>query len=128
MKVFIVEDDQILLLMLKRMVERLGFSLAGSAIGGAEAIKKIKSLKPDLIFMDIMLKDDIDGISVAEAIQDLGCDIIYITGNSDQMFRDRAEKTGYHDYLVKPISFDIIKESVGRLAVKNENGTEPDSG
>ncbi|MCC5913428.1 MAG: response regulator [Balneolaceae bacterium] len=127
MRVFIVEDDQILLLMLKRMVERLGFQLAGSAIGGAEAIKKIRSTNPDLVFMDIMLKDDIDGISVAEAIKDQNCDIIYITGNSDQIFRERAAKTGYHEYLVKPISFDIIKESVGRLTVKSDN-SETNSG
>lgn len=116
MNVFIVEDDNVLLLMLERMIDRMGFNIAGTAQSGAEAINKINQTLPDLILMDIILKDNIDGITVAESISpEYSSSIIYITGNSDQVNRSRAEKTGYHDYLVKPASYMELKSSIDRL-------------
>ncbi|WP_281179589.1 response regulator [Rhodohalobacter halophilus] len=56
MKIFIVEDDRVLQLMLKKMVERLGHSISGTAISGSDAIESILTSKPDLILMDIQLK------------------------------------------------------------------------
>lgn len=119
MRVFVVEDDQVLLLMLKRMVGRMGFELCGTAVTGKDAIEQISELRPELIFMDIMLKDNIDGVTVAEKISSLySPKVIYITGNSDPYFKGSAEKIGYHDYLIKPVSFEMIRESVNRIESK----------
>lgn len=116
MNVFIVEDDNVLLLMLERMVTKMGFTISGTAQSGADAIKKINNANPDLILLDIILKDHIDGITVAESIPEkYSSYIIYITGNSDQMNKKRAEKTGFHDYLIKPASFVELKSSIDRL-------------
>lgn len=85
---------------------------------GGEAIRLAKELTPDLILMDIMLEDDIDGIEAMITIQkeDIKSPVIFITGNSDSYNRDRAEAVNYVDYLVKPISFSILKDSVDKLS------------
>jgi two-component system, response regulator PdtaR len=116
MRVFIVEDDEILLLMLNRMVERMGLEIVGNAGSGAEAIRKIIETRPDLLLMDIILSDDIDGIDVVRTVKKrLDCPVIYITGNSDAAIRNRAKKFGYHDYLVKPANYESLRESIETL-------------
>ena len=115
MKIFIVEDDHVLQLMLKKMIDRLGHHLCGTAIEGSEAIKKILESSPDLVLMDIQLKDDIDGIQVVETLKkENDIQVIYITGNSDSKFKKRAEKFGFVDYLIKPISYDVLSESISK--------------
>lgn len=116
MKIFIVEDDRVLQLMLKKMIERLGHEILGTAISGSEAIEKIQSLSPDLVLMDIQLKDDIDGIQVVEHIKsEQNIQVIYITGNSDQKYKERAKRFGYTDYLIKPLSFEVLTESISKV-------------
>ncbi len=120
MRVFIVEDDEILLLMLNRMVERLGFEVVGNAGEGSVAIRQILREKPDLLLMDIILRDEIDGISVVETVKEkLDCLVIYITSNSDAAIRNRAKKTGYDDYLIKPTNIEILKKSIAGITKSN---------
>ena len=116
-KVLIVEDDKVLSLLLTKMVEKMNYHVVGFATAGREAIQKNQDLAPDLILMDIMLEDDVDGIDAMLAIREANIDVpvIYITGNSDIYNRQRAEKTNFVDYLVKPVSFDILKESFQKL-------------
>lgn len=116
MEIFIVEDDRVLQLMLKKMVERLGHQVSGTAIKGSEATEKIITTTPDLLLMDIQLKDDIDGIQVVQSVKkDLDIPVIYITGNSDIKFKERANSFGYIDYLIKPISFETLTESISKV-------------
>lgn len=84
---------------------------------GREAIRCAKELNPDIILMDIMLEDDVDGIDAVSAIQndELFIPVIFITGNSDPYNRQRAEQIQYVDYLVKPISYSILKDSVDKV-------------
>lgn len=120
MTVFIVEDDRVLSLILSRMIEKLNHKIIGSATTGSDSIKKIKELRPDLILMDISLKDDIDGITVTENITQIYSPaIIYVTGNSDSKNRNRASEFGYHDYLIKPISFEDLRASFKTLNGSN---------
>lgn len=116
MTVFIVEDDRVLSLILLRMIEKMNYEVIGSATTGSDSIQKIKELRPDLIVMDISLKDDIDGITVTENITKVySPSVIYVTGNSDSKSRNRAKEFGYHDYLIKPISFEELQSSFNSL-------------
>jgi two-component system, response regulator PdtaR len=115
MNVFIVEDDQVLLLMLNKMITRLGYNVCGTSIRGAEAINGILETDPDLILMDIQLKDKIDGIEVTSEIKKKkDYPVIYITGNSDHHYRIRAEKYGFADYMIKPVTLDDLKAAISR--------------
>lgn len=111
--IYIVEDDPVLSLILTRMVLKMEFSVAGSSATGRESIDKITELEPSVVLMDISLKDEIDGTMVAnEIVRSYNPIIIYITGNSDAKNKRKAEKSGYHDYLIKPVSFDQLKDSI----------------
>lgn len=117
MNVLIIEDDKVLALLLTKMVERLNYHVLGTYTKGSEAIKKTKELSPDLVLMDIMLEDDIDGIDATKEFQktNTSSKVIYITGNSDSYNRERANSTEHIDYLVKPISIDDLKKSISKI-------------
>ncbi len=120
MNVFIVEDDQVLLLMLRKMITKLGYNVAGTSIRGADAIKQIPKANPDLVLMDIQLKDDIDGITVTAEIKKFKeFPVIYITGNSDSHFRNRAKKYGYIEYLVKPVTTDDLSAVIENSGLRS---------
>lgn len=113
--VLIVEDDMILSMVLERMILKLNHSVVGKVITGKEAIESAIELDPDLILMDIQLKDDIDGISAMHQIRDhSSVPVIYITGNSDEYNLSRAKETEYVDYLVKPIQMSDLKSSIDK--------------
>jgi CheY-like chemotaxis protein len=114
-KVLIVEDDMIISMVLERMIKKLGHHVIEKVITGQGAIDSTFEHNPDLILMDIQLKDDIDGISAMEEIRNKSdVNVIYITGNSDQYNLSRAEKTNFVDYLVKPIQMSHLKKSISK--------------
>ncbi len=117
MNVIIVEDNKVLSLLLCKMIERIGLKILDVISTGNEAIDKITQLQPDLIFMDIMLEDDISGIDVMEILrnQNINTPVIYITGNSDPYNREKAAKTCYTAFLTKPITFDELAQSVSKV-------------
>ena len=118
--ILIVEDDMILSMVLERMILKLDYSVAGKEITGEKAIESANALQPDLILMDIQLKDDIDGIEAMHEIRNNSdVPVIYITGNSDQYNLDRARETGFVDYLVKPIQMSDLENSINKAFVKN---------
>lgn len=103
--VIIVEDDMILSLVMSRIVENLGFKVVANADNGDEAIKQIKEYKPDVVVMNVSLKGSIDGIETVSRICSFSnAPVIYVTGHSDKHHITRAQKTGFIDYLLKPIS------------------------
>lgn len=113
--VMIVEDDLILNLLYESYLEKLGYDAEGELVYGKTAIEVAQKIEPDLILMDISLEGDIDGITAMNEIRKFSdVPVIYITGNSDPHHVQRAKETGYLDYLVKPIEFNDLKESIER--------------
>lgn len=111
--VMIVEDDLILNLLYESYLEKLGYDAEGELVYGKTAIEVAKKIQPDLILMDISLEGEIDGIEAMKRIREFSdVPVIYITGNSDPYHVQRAKETGYVDYLVKPIEFKDLKESI----------------
>jgi|TARA_R100000963_G_C4627561_1_gene93425 CheY-like chemotaxis protein len=111
--VMIVEDDLILNLLYESYLEKLGYDAEGELVYGKTAIEVAQKIKPDLILMDISLEGEIDGITAMKEIRKFSdVPVIYITGNSDPHHVQRAKETDYLDYLVKPIEFNDLKESI----------------
>lgn len=119
MRIVVVEDDKVLSLLLSKMIERLGHDIVEIITKGSDAITIIQEQKPDLILMDIMLEDDIDGITAMSTLRSKGlsCPVIYITGNSDPVNYERAKKTNFLDYLIKPVGFDELKETIDKVKI-----------
>lgn len=101
--VLLIEDDAVVGQDLKEMLLSLGYRLAGWATSGREAIRLAQQLKPDLILMDVGLKDDIDGIQAATAIHEHdSIPVVFMTGYRDENTLHRAVLSEPAGYLVKP--------------------------
>lgn len=82
----------------------LGYSIS-VAYSGKTAVKKAEEIMPDLILMDIMLNDEIDGIQAAEQINNcFDVPIVYLTAYSDPNTLQRAKITQPFGYIIKPFS------------------------
>ena len=115
-KVLIVEDDLILSMVNKKYVEILGHQVAHSVRNGADAIEAVKKYNPDIILMDIRIEGQIDGIEAMEEIRKFSnVPVVYLTGNSEPVTKNRAEKTNMLAFIVKPISKDDLKHILNDL-------------
>jgi CheY-like chemotaxis protein len=114
-KVLIVEDDMLLSLVQERLLTRMGYDVVGKAIAGEEAVQKALKLMPDVILMDISLKGEMDGVQAMEEIRKVSdVPVIYLSGNSDKFNYERAKKTNFIDYLVKPITGDDLVKPLNK--------------
>lgn len=103
-KVLIVEDEEIIALELSTRLERLGYDVCSNASNYQDAINKALNHDPDLIFMDIRIEGEFDGIETAKKIlEKKKIPIIYLTAYADKETIDRAKETVPYGYLVKPV-------------------------
>ncbi|GAA0804358.1 response regulator [Faecalicatena orotica] len=103
LKVFIAEDEAVILTSFKLMVKEMGYSIAGSAANGKDALEKIQETEPDLILMDINLPER-DGLSVLEEVnRNKVIPSIIVSGEFSGELVDRANEVGVFGYLLKPI-------------------------
>lgn len=120
-QILIVEDDMIISMVLERMILKLQHEVVNKVITGANAISSARQMEPDLILMDIQLKDEIDGISAMQEIRKSSqVPVIYITGNSDQYNLSRARETNFVEYLVKPIQMSDLKRSIEKAFAESK--------
>lgn len=123
--VLIVEDDMLLSLVEERLIEKMGHKVVAKVGTGKEAIDKAKELEPDIILMDIVLKGEIDGIEAMEEIRKQSeVPVVYLSGNSDRFNFERAKKTGFTDYLVKPITSNDLYKPFEKAFAEKESDCE----
>lgn len=92
-RVLIVEDEPIIAMTLEALVEDFGWEPCGVAATGVEAIELAKTLKPDVVLMDVSLIGEMDGIEAARLARDAtGVRIVFVTayGSGEIMDRIRA--------------------------------------
>ncbi|HVM11974.1 MAG TPA: response regulator [Actinomycetota bacterium] len=101
-KVLIAEDEAIIRLDLKEMLEEEGFDVVGEAADGDAAVRLTRDRSPDLVIMDVKMPGR-DGLSAAEAIaeDDLAA-VLILTAFSQRDLVRRAADAGAMGYLVKP--------------------------
>ncbi len=104
-KVLIVEDDSIVQLHLRMIVQELGYSVCGMASTEQEALTSAVETVPDLVLMDIHLSANGDGIEVARKLRvQHDTAVVFLTAYADEETVGRAQAAGALGYLVKPIS------------------------
>jgi signal transduction histidine kinase len=102
-RIMIVEDQRILALDLAETLDELGYTVAGMASRGEEAIELARQLSPQLILMDVELDGDVDGITTAETIRDEhDVPVVFLTAHADDDTLHRATSSEAAAYLVKP--------------------------
>jgi FOG: CheY-like receiver len=103
-KVLIVEDEKIVAMDIKAMLERLGYDVPTMVSTKEEAAKKIEETDPDLVLMDIMLNGAMDGVDIADEIRTrFKIPVIYLTAYGNESTLDRAKATAPYGYILKPL-------------------------
>jgi len=105
-KLLIVEDNTELLELMRLGFKQAGFSVS-TAANGVEAIKKARSLSPDVILLDLILPE-MDGFAACEALrrsdETSAIPIIMLTGLTSEFTRFAGMESGADEYVTKPAS------------------------
>lgn len=120
-RILVVEDEAIVALDIKSRLKRMGYAVAGICPTGEEALDKAGKLKPDLILMDIMLGEDMDGIEAAGLIgENYGIPVVYLTAYADQATLERAKITNPFGYIIKPFEDRELQTTIEMAMYKFE--------
>jgi response regulator NasT len=111
-RILLAEDEVISRMDLREMLENLGYSVVGEAGDGVAAVNLSRTLKPDLVLMDIKMPE-LDGISAAQTLsQERVTPVLLLTAYADREFVDRAVDAGVMGYLVKPFAEAQLKPAI----------------
>jgi two-component system, response regulator PdtaR len=101
-RVLIAEDEALIRLDLKEMLEEEGYDVVAEAGDGAAAVSLAEDLKPDLVILDVKMPV-LDGISAAEQIaRKRIAPVVILTAFSQRDLVEKAREAGAMAYLVKP--------------------------
>ena len=102
-RMLIVEDEPLVALALRAMVESQGYRVVGIAGTGTEALSLTGSESPDVVLMDVRMPE-MDGIEATRTLMERcpTC-VIIVSGNGQTSMVDQAQAAGAMDYVVKPL-------------------------
>ena len=104
-RILVVEDESIISLQIQTMLRCMGYCVCGKASSGQEAIDKADEAHPDLVLMDVMLRESMDGIEAArQIVAHLNIPVVFISGCADSEALERAGKVGHFAYVTKPFT------------------------
>lgn len=117
-KVLIVDDSGYMRQVIRRHLESKGFEVSGEASDGSEVVALAESLKPDLITMDLSMKN-LGGIEATKQVKKAVPDakVIVVSALGESRFIKEAVAAGAHDFIIKPFTEDRLISSV-RSALK----------
>jgi response regulator of citrate/malate metabolism len=121
-RVLVVDDDFMVAKVQCGFVARVpGFDVVGVAHSGAEALAAVDRLRPDLVLLDIYLPD-VSGLEVLRRLRegDAVVDVLAVTAARDVNTIRTALRRGVVHYLIKPFSFDALRDRLERYAVAHQ--------
>ncbi|MDQ6531104.1 sigma 54-interacting response regulator [Flavobacterium sp. LHD-85] len=101
-RILIVEDQFIEAHDLQLILEKANYEVVGIARSVEQALEQIEVEKPDLVFLDIMLKGNRNGIELAYILKEKYIGFIFISANSSKSILDQAKTTQPYGFIVKP--------------------------
>ena len=114
--VLICDDAAFMRMMIKDILSKNGYNVAGEAENGARAVEKYAEVKPDLVLMDITMPE-MDGIQALKKIKegDPGAKIIMCSAMGQQAMVIESIQAGAKDFIVKPFNADRIVQTVNTI-------------
>ena len=115
-RVLIVDDAAFMRMMLKDILEKNGYEIAGEAGNGQIAVEMYNIEKPDVVTMDITMPE-MDGIQAVKEIRkvDPNAKIIMCSAMGQQSMVMDAIKAGAKDFIVKPFQADRVLEAIKKV-------------
>ncbi|MDR9417124.1 MAG: response regulator [Gracilimonas sp.] len=113
-KVMIVEDDPLLSIVEGKLVEQIGFRVAGKAKSGEEALDRFYDISPSIILMDVQLSGAINGLEAIKNLREneVTIPVIFLSGDDSELVKKQAHELGCVDFLLKPVSKNVLSESL----------------
>lgn len=114
--ILICDDAAFMRMMIKDILTKNGYNIAGEAENGSVAVDKYKELKPDLVLMDITMPE-MDGIQALKKIRenDPGASVIMCSAMGQQAMVIEAIQSGAKDFIVKPFQAERVIEAVKKV-------------
>ena len=127
-RILIVEDEPFIAENLQEMLSIFGYRDTEIANSANQAIKAIKTSRPDMVLLDVKIKGDQDGIELGGIIQtQYQIPFLYITSYSDKETVNRAKHTNPLGFIVKPFTKDDVYAAI-EVALYNKNKVSPNAG
>lgn len=121
-KILIVEDESIIALDMKAILEENNYTVSSIANTGEKALNQIEAESPDLILLDIQLAGSIDGIDIANIINaKFHIPFIFITSNNDKIYLERVKFTNPKGFISKPYTESELIANIDRVKSETES-------
>ena len=119
LRIIIADNESIIRMDLKEMLEEAGHTIVAEASNGAKAVDLVRVHKPDLVIMDIQMPE-MDGITAAKIIStEKISPVLLLTAYSQKDIVEKAKDSGVLAYLVKPVKkanlFPAMEIAVARF-------------
>lgn len=115
-RILIADDAAFMRMMLKDILIREGYEIAGEAADGSEAFAKYVELKPDLVIMDVTMPN-CDGIQSLKQIKaaDAGANVVICSAMGQQAMVIEAIQSGARDFIIKPFQAERVLKAVKKV-------------
>jgi CheY-like chemotaxis protein/DNA-binding PadR family transcriptional regulator len=112
-KILVVDDEAIITMQLEERLSAMGYTVAGMAASGEDAIDKARLFRPDLVLMDIVMPGKMNGIEAAKIITvELDIPVVFVTSYADDKIIEQAKSVRPYGYIVKPFNELEIKAAI----------------
>lgn len=114
--ILICDDAAFMRMMIKDILTKNGYNVAGEAENGAKAVEKYNELNPDLVLMDITMPE-MDGIQALKKIKESNpaALVIMCSAMGQQAMVIESIQAGAKDFIVKPFQADRVLEAVKKV-------------
>ena len=114
--ILICDDAAFMRMMIKDILTKNGYTVAGEAENGVKAVEKYNEVKPDLVLMDITMPE-MDGIEALRKIkeQDPSAVVVMCSAMGQQAMVIESIQAGAKDFIVKPFQPDRVLEAVSKV-------------
>jgi two-component system, response regulator PdtaR len=117
--ILIAEDETIIRLDLRAVLERHGFVVCGEARDGLEAVELARTTEPDVVVLDLRMPN-LDGIEAARRIYaERPIPIVMLTAFSERATVEKAVAAGVFAYLVKPFRESDVAPAIRAAAARH---------
>ena len=120
LKIVIIEDEDFIRVLIRRLLHQLGVELIYEAKEGGEGLKEVVRTRPDIVFCDVHM-EPVDGLAFLTRLRALpmglvkDTPVVFLTADAQQETVMKAKKLWVNGYLVKPVSLQSIEKRIVSL-------------
>jgi CheY-like chemotaxis protein len=124
--ILIVEAERVVALDLARRLRQLGYTIAGLATSGTDAIAQALTHHPDLVLMDLRLPGPVDGLEAAQFLRThLNLPVLVVSGATNATTLVRAHQISPTGVLAKPVEDHDLQSALHKILTRGPTARRP---